>query len=60
MLSGVDFESEFYPAAHGFAAEDIPAYNPRAARLHWRRLLDLFHHALAPARDAPLAIEGRG
>ena len=58
-VAGVDFESEAYPAAHGFAAEDHPAYDPRAARLHWARLRDLFRHALPPALDAPRTADGR-
>ena len=35
--AGVDFDAEFYPGRHGFALEGGPGYQPRAARLHWRR-----------------------
>lgn len=58
--AGVDFESESYPAAHGFAAEDHPAYDLRAERLHWTRLRGLFRHALPAGLEVPRTAERLG
>jgi carboxymethylenebutenolidase len=35
-----------YPAAHGFAVPDNPAYDDRAAARHWRALKDLYASSL--------------
>jgi carboxymethylenebutenolidase len=39
---GVDHLIETYPAAHGFAVPDNPAYDAGAAARHWRALADLY------------------
>ena len=43
----VNYTLEVYRGVrHGFAVTDNPAYEPAAAELHWRRILDLFGKAL--------------
>jgi carboxymethylenebutenolidase len=43
----VNYRLELYPGVrHGFAVTDNPAYDPAAAELHWRRILDLFSKTL--------------
>jgi carboxymethylenebutenolidase len=43
----VNYTLEVYPGVrHGFAVTDNPAYDPTAAELHWRRILDLFGKTL--------------
>jgi carboxymethylenebutenolidase len=40
--AGVNHTVEFYPAHHGFAVPDNPAYDPDASARHWRALAELY------------------
>jgi carboxymethylenebutenolidase len=40
--AGVNHTVEFYPAHHGFAVRDNPAYDPDASAQHWRALAELY------------------
>ena len=40
--AGVAHTVEIYPAEHGFALPDVPAYQPAADDRHWAALRDLF------------------
>ena len=40
--AGVDHTLEFYPAHHGFAVPDNPAYNTEADARHWEALHELY------------------
>jgi carboxymethylenebutenolidase len=44
--AGVDHLIETYPARHGFAVPDHPAFDPAAAERHWAALLSLLREAL--------------
>jgi carboxymethylenebutenolidase len=44
--AGVDHTVEFYPARHGFAVPDNPAYDVQAADRHWAALRDLYRACL--------------
>ncbi len=44
--AGVEHLVETYPARHGFAVPDSPAFNPTAAERHWAGLFNLFHDTL--------------
>ncbi len=46
--AGVDFEVEVYPARAGFAVPGDPHHSPRAADMHWKRLVELFRRTLPP------------
>jgi carboxymethylenebutenolidase len=48
--AGVDHLIETYPAFHGFAVPDVPAFDPAAAERHWAALFKLFEEAFSPAR----------
>ena len=39
--AGVDHTLEFYPARHGFAVPDNPAYDTQADARHWEALHEL-------------------
>jgi carboxymethylenebutenolidase len=39
--AGVQHVVETYPAKHGFAVPDVPAYDPPAAERHWKALFNL-------------------
>jgi carboxymethylenebutenolidase len=45
--AGVDHMIETYPAHHGFAVPDNPAYDPDAAARHWRVIGELFEATLS-------------
>jgi carboxymethylenebutenolidase len=45
--AGVDHMMETYPAHHGFAVPDNPAYDPDAAARHWRVIGELFEATLS-------------
>jgi carboxymethylenebutenolidase len=45
--TGVAHLVETYPAHHGFAVPDIPAFDATAAERHWKALADLFGETLA-------------
>lgn len=48
----VDATMEVYPGAyHGFAVEDMLAYNHKAAELHWERILQLFKETLLTSQS---------
>jgi carboxymethylenebutenolidase len=47
--AGLDHTLVTYPAAHGFAVPDNPAYDEAAAERHWKALERLFASALTPA-----------
>ncbi len=40
--AGVTYTIEFYPAHHGFAVPDNPAYDAEASARHWRALDELY------------------
>jgi carboxymethylenebutenolidase len=40
--AGVNYTVEFYPAHHGFAVPDNPAYDAEASARHWRALDELY------------------
>ncbi len=40
--AGVSYTLEFYPAHHGFAVPDNPAYDAEASARHWRALDELY------------------
>jgi len=44
--AGVDHQVEIYPARHGFAVADLPAFDPAAADRHWTSLFKLFKETL--------------
>jgi carboxymethylenebutenolidase len=44
--AGVDHTLEFYPARHGFAVPDNPAYDPKANARHWEALNHLYQTRL--------------
>lgn len=50
------FESKVYPARHGFAVPDSPAFDSASAEAHWDALLGLFKATLQgddqPARGS--------
>lgn len=45
--AAVDHLIEIYPARHGFAVPDLPAFDPTAAERHWEALFQLFEATLA-------------
>jgi carboxymethylenebutenolidase len=45
--AGVNHLVETYPARHGFAVPDLPAFDPSAAERHWAALFKLFDETLA-------------
>jgi carboxymethylenebutenolidase len=45
--AGVPHTLLFYPAAHGFAVPDNPAYDPDAEKRHWEALAELYGTALS-------------
>jgi len=44
--AGVDHTLVTYPAPHGFAVPDTPAYDPEAAARHWDALASLYGRSL--------------
>jgi len=44
--AGVEHEMETYPARHGFAVPDVPAFDAAAAERHWTKMVELFDRAL--------------
>ena len=44
--AGVDHTLEFYPARHGFAVPDNPAYDTQADARHWEALHELYQARL--------------
>jgi carboxymethylenebutenolidase len=44
--AGVDHNVEFYPARHGFAVPDNPAYDAQASDRHWAALHELYQARL--------------
>jgi carboxymethylenebutenolidase len=44
--AGTNAELATYPALHGFAPPDMPAYDREASERHWREMLALFDSAL--------------
>ena len=53
---GVDFESQVYAGARGFAVADHPGYAPKAAERHWANVLDLFKHTLGMSNSDPTGL----
>jgi carboxymethylenebutenolidase len=53
QAAGVKHTLELYPDVnHGWAVNDIPAYDRAASELHWQRLLKLFAESLAVSSHA--------
>ncbi len=44
--AGIAYQVETYPARHGFAVPDLPAFDPAAADRHWKTLFKLFEETL--------------
>ncbi|WP_027173268.1 dienelactone hydrolase family protein [Methylobacterium sp. 10] len=44
--AGVRYETQTYPAAHGWMMQDFPVYDPDAAKRGWGELLALFGRTL--------------
>jgi dienelactone hydrolase len=62
--AGVVFRGEVYPARHGWAVADSPAYDRDAAERHWTALLDhlaaAFPHRGSRRDDPARVMSGTG